>query len=94
MVVRVCAQRRERKKRVRREERGKEGLIIHMIKACDIYVKRDLRYQKRPTNETCKRDLQKRPTKETYKRDLQKRPTKETYKRDLQKRLMREGLYT
>jgi len=35
--------------------------------------KRDL--QKRPTKETCKRDLQKRPTK---KRDLQKRPTKQT----------------
>jgi len=56
-------------------------------------------YQKRPTEETYKRDLQKRPTnlkrklyiwrnlhvsKETYRRDLQKRPTKETYKRDLQ----------
>jgi len=50
--------------------------------------------QKRPTKETCKRDLKKRPTKETYtgsckslvcyKRDLQKRPTKETYKRDPQ----------
>jgi len=58
-------------------------------------------YQKRPTEETYKRDLQKRPTKETYKskeetihmkkparikRDLQKWTAKETYRSDLQKR--------